>query len=166
MQGRKKPAPKRAATHYEILEVTMSATGEEIKKSYKMLALKYHPDKSSDPNAATKMAQLNEAYKVLSNETQRRKYDLLFETGGDVEHMSDESFEFEDEIILEMPDAQLHKRWKNFLLGVILSHAFFSFFLFCFSICFFFFHSLILYFVFRFCCLFYFFPCYSPRLIL
>jgi curved DNA-binding protein CbpA len=118
MQAKIKNEGKKVESHYQTLEVPVTATAEEIKKSFKSLALKYHPDKCSDPNAATKMQRLNEAYKVLSSETQRRKYDLLFEAGGDAGDLSDESFEYEDEVILEMPDEVLRGRWKKLVLGM------------------------------------------------
>lgn len=122
MHSKRKSVESKRESHYDTLEVASTATPEEIKKSYKSLALKYHPDKSSDPNAATQMQHLNEAYKVLSNETQRRKYDLLFEAGGDAADLSDESFEYEDEVIVEVPDEFLHKRWKQFLMGWAAMH--------------------------------------------
>lgn len=56
-------------TYYEILNVDDSATDEEIKNSYRNLAKKYHPDNNSkDPIYSEKMAEINEAYRVLSKE--------------------------------------------------------------------------------------------------
>jgi len=65
-------------TYYDILGVGKEATPEEIKKAYKVLAKKYHPD--LNPNnkaAAAKMAEVNEAYSVLGDEDARKKYDDL-----------------------------------------------------------------------------------------
>jgi molecular chaperone DnaJ len=59
--------------YYRILEVEKNATDEEIKKSYRKLALKYHPDKS--PGTEDKFKEVAEAYEVLSNSEKRRKYD-------------------------------------------------------------------------------------------
>ena len=61
--------------YYEILGVAKNATPEEIKKAYRRLALKCHPDKGGGAEAEKKFKELNEAYHVLSDETKRRQYD-------------------------------------------------------------------------------------------
>ena len=54
--------------YYEILEVSRNASQEEIKKSYKKLALKYHPDKNKDNEEATnKFKEIAEAYDTLGD---------------------------------------------------------------------------------------------------
>lgn len=66
--------------YYEVLEVSPKASAEIIKKAYAILAKKYHPDlvADSDKEAATqRMALLNEAYEVLSNQDLRKLYDNL-----------------------------------------------------------------------------------------
>lgn len=60
-------------TYYEILGVVKNASQEDIKKAFKILALKYHPDKCKD-NETFKM--INEAYQVLSNKEKRAMYDM------------------------------------------------------------------------------------------
>ena len=62
--------------YYTILEVSSNATQEEIKKAYRKLALKYHPDKSSYSGAGELFAQISEAYKVLAQPESRALYDL------------------------------------------------------------------------------------------
>ena len=62
--------------YYEILSVTRDASGEEIKRAYRKLAVKYHPDKNpDDPHAEDKFKELGEAYDVLADEQKRAAYD-------------------------------------------------------------------------------------------
>ena len=62
--------------YYEILEVSRSATADEIKKSYRKIAIKYHPDKNPDDKASEdKFKEAAEAYEVLGNDEKRRRYD-------------------------------------------------------------------------------------------
>lgn len=63
--------------YYKVLDVTKSATTADIKKAYRKLALKWHPDKNPDnPEEANKrFKEISEAYEVLSDEKKRRVYD-------------------------------------------------------------------------------------------
>ncbi|RFS22777.1 J domain-containing protein [Chitinophaga silvatica] len=66
--------------YYKILGVEKSATSEQIKKAYRKLAVKYHPDKNPNDKAAEeKFKEINEAYEVLSDEEKRKKYDQFGE---------------------------------------------------------------------------------------
>ncbi|XP_021725859.1 uncharacterized protein LOC110693045 isoform X2 [Chenopodium quinoa] len=63
--------------YYKILEVDYDASDEDIRLSYRKLALKWHPDKHKDDSAVTaKFQDINEAYRVLSDPTKRLEYDL------------------------------------------------------------------------------------------
>jgi molecular chaperone DnaJ len=62
--------------YYEVLSVERTATGEEIKRSYRKLAVKFHPDKNpDDPHAEEKFKELGEAYDVLMDGEKRAAYD-------------------------------------------------------------------------------------------
>lgn len=68
--------------YYEVLEVTKTASGEEIKKAYRKMALKYHPDKNpGDTVAEEKFKEAAEAYEVLSDSNKRARYDQFGHAG-------------------------------------------------------------------------------------
>lgn len=61
--------------YYQILGIARNASEEEIKKAYRKLVMKYHPDRNPDPRATEKMKEINEAFAVLSDPIKRQKYD-------------------------------------------------------------------------------------------
>ena len=62
--------------YYEILSVDRTASGDEIKRAYRKLAVKFHPDKNpDDPHAEEKFKELGEAYDVLADDQKRAAYD-------------------------------------------------------------------------------------------
>jgi molecular chaperone DnaJ len=68
--------------YYEILEISKNATAEEIKKSYRQKALKFHPDKNpGDKEAEEKFKEAAEAYEVLSNPDKKARYDRYGHAG-------------------------------------------------------------------------------------
>ena len=61
--------------YYEVLGVGKNATDDEIKKAFRKLAVKYHPDRCKDADAADKFAEISEAHEVLSDKDKRAQYD-------------------------------------------------------------------------------------------
>lgn len=57
---------------YEVLEISPSATADEIKSAYKKASMKHHPDRGGDED---KFKDINDAYLILSNEDKRKYYD-------------------------------------------------------------------------------------------
>lgn len=68
--------------YYEILGVAQTASSDEIKKAYRSLSLKLHPDRNKDPNAEDQYKSINVAYETLSDVTEKQKYDMMLQTGG------------------------------------------------------------------------------------
>lgn len=66
---------------YDRLGVPPTATPEQIRKAYRPLAHKYHPDRNSEPGAAEKFKEISEAYEVLSDEEKRKLYDQYGKEG-------------------------------------------------------------------------------------
>ena len=64
--------------HYAILQISKNASQNEIKKQFRLLAKKWHPDKKQSNDAEEKMAQINMAYEVLSDNKRRKMYDQHF----------------------------------------------------------------------------------------
>lgn len=72
--------------YYEILGVSKNATGDELKRAYRKLALEWHPDRNKSKEATEKFKEINEAYEILSNSEKKVAYDQFghaaFEQGG------------------------------------------------------------------------------------
>ena len=68
---------------YKLLGVSKNADNREIRKAFKKLALKYHPDKNKEDDAHEKFLKINRAYEILKDEQTRKKYDLFGEDGLD-----------------------------------------------------------------------------------
>jgi len=68
------------SNYYDILGVSKTSSFDEIKKAYRKLSLKYHPDKTGGEDS--KFKEINEAYSVLSDQSQREMYDIKLSGGG------------------------------------------------------------------------------------
>lgn len=68
-------------SYYDILQLSKGATDDQIKRAYRKLALKYHPDKNPGEEANKKFAEINNAYEVLSDKEKRQIYDRYGEEG-------------------------------------------------------------------------------------
>ncbi len=78
--------PVKFRDYYEVLGVDRKATQAEIKRAFRKLARKYHPDMNKGGDAEAKFKEVNEAYEVLGDPAKRRKYDTL---GANWQHGSD-----------------------------------------------------------------------------
>lgn len=78
--------------YYEVLGVTKEATDEEIKKSYRKLAMQYHPDRNDSPEAEDKFKEISEAYAVLSDSEKRASYDRFGHAGFDSRYSEEDIF--------------------------------------------------------------------------
>jgi DnaJ-class molecular chaperone len=67
--------------YYKILGIAKGATEDDIKKAYRKMALKFHPDKNKAPGSEEKFKEIAEAYEVLSDKRKREVYDQYGEEG-------------------------------------------------------------------------------------
>ncbi len=65
--------------YYKILNIDRHASDQQIKKAYRELALKFHPDKSKFENAHQKFTEINEAYQILGRKNSRENYNFIFD---------------------------------------------------------------------------------------
>jgi len=79
--------------YYEVLGVSESASADEIKKQYRKLALKFHPDRNNSSEAAEHFKEISEAYAVLSDTEKRQIYDQHGHAGVDGKYSSEDIFQ-------------------------------------------------------------------------
>ena len=107
--------------YYEILGVPRNATKEEIKRAYRRLALKYHPDRNKSPEAEEKFKKISEAYAVLSDDEKRRLYDMYGKAGLQGQYSQEDifrttRFDFE-EILRDLGFGDFESFFERFFGG-------------------------------------------------
>lgn len=105
-----------AEDYYKILGVARSASQKDIKKAFRNLALKYHPDKNKDPDAEKKFVKIAIAYEVLSDRDKRKQYDLYGDENEQAQQGQDfnGNFNFND-FFKNFDDAfRQHQRHKHY----------------------------------------------------
>ncbi len=78
--------------YYEVLGVSKDTSKDAIKKAYRKLAMKYHPDRNKEPDAEEKFKEISEAYGVLSDDEKRRQYDTFGHSGIDGMYTQEDIF--------------------------------------------------------------------------
>ena len=78
--------------YYEVLGVPKSAAKDQIKDTYRKLAMQYHPDRNKAPEAEEKFKEISEAYAVLSDDQKRQQYDQLGHSGFDQRYTEEDIF--------------------------------------------------------------------------
>jgi DnaJ-class molecular chaperone len=73
-------------TYYDILNIPHNANKEEIKKAYRSMAMKWHPDKN-DYDTSNKFKQISEAYQVLSDDKLKKEYDMTLNNNNNIKCM-------------------------------------------------------------------------------
>jgi len=85
--------------YYDVLGVARDSSERDIKAAYRRLAMKYHPDRSSEPDAEERFKEISEAYAVLSDAEKRQKYDQFGHAGINSQYSQEDLFRgvnFED----------------------------------------------------------------------
>jgi DnaJ-class molecular chaperone len=93
--------------YYKILGLKESSSDEQIKNSYKKLALRWHPDKNKTKNAETKFQQIVEAYNILGDPIKRKKYDTEIINKSIIDNKKETKKE-------EFPINDFNKQFQNF----------------------------------------------------
>ncbi|MEE9565071.1 MAG: DnaJ domain-containing protein, partial [Candidatus Hydrothermarchaeaceae archaeon] len=78
--------------YYDVLGVSRDASEAAIKKAYRKLAMKYHPDRNKEAGAEEKFKEISEAYGVLSDDEKKRQYDTFGHAGIDGRYTQEDIF--------------------------------------------------------------------------
>ena len=97
---------------YAVLGVSKAASTDEIKKAYRTLAFKYHPDRNSgDKGAEEKFKAINAAYDVLGDETKRAQYDRFGQAGSAYESRQDSQYAYGSYSGTRSADEDMFWQW-------------------------------------------------------
>lgn len=114
--------------YYALLGVSQSANFQEIKKSYRKLAKKYHPDRNKSPLAEETIKKINEAFEILSDRKKRKQYDLeasyIYETNDSFEEKQENLSEKQiprNSYNFTKPESKSNLGYDNLLLDTIKS---------------------------------------------
>ncbi len=110
--------------YYAILGISPQASNEEIKKVYRQLALKYHPDRNQgNPEAETKIRQINAAYEILGDPETRRSYERLrfggYKPGTEGPDPGSEDT-IDPAVVFQEMEAKLQNEARNEILGMLI----------------------------------------------
>jgi curved DNA-binding protein len=106
--------------YYTILGVSRSASGDEIKKAFRRLAMRYHPDRNPDNSieAGEKFKDINEAYEVLGTNEQRQHYDRMISRAGQHRTVIMTSYSSVDDTVFDLNTIrEVLQRVMNLGLG-------------------------------------------------
>ena len=109
--------------YYEILNIEASASEEDIKKAYRLLAKQYHPDKNKSPDAEEKFKEINEAYEVLKDEQLRQKYDSYFHASQNVHNEDLKDFSFETQFYYDDVEYEIEQE-REYLMEQLYNSEF------------------------------------------
>jgi DnaJ-class molecular chaperone len=111
-------------SYYEILEVEQTCSKEDLRKAYKKLALRWHPDRNPEQKevAEQRFKEISEAYQILSDKDKRRTYDLTGETADDFvsekSGFSDDAYEsFQNERFVRTTFVKPEDLFQSFFGG-------------------------------------------------
>lgn len=117
-------------THYEVLGVSSSATTDEIRTAFRLLARQHHPDTADVISSATKMAEINRAWSVLSDSAKRSEYDRSLRVEDlppKMSHPESDHFSYSESPVTVQP---ARFPWRGILfcgvvaiMGVLFMHA-------------------------------------------
>ena len=93
--------------YYKVLGINIEASQMDVKKAFRKLALKYHPDRNKEPNAAHKFIEVTEAYEVLRDPIKRADYDRIYKVHFD-------KVEPKEEKQTEYKYREYYQEWEEF----------------------------------------------------
>lgn len=114
--------------YYAILGVSHDANYQEIKKSYRKLAKKYHPDRNKSPHAEETIKKINHAFEILSDRKKRKQYDLessnIFDLNDPINEEKGENLSNQQQMNsykFAEPESKINLGYDNLLLDTIRS---------------------------------------------